>query len=86
MTAKSVETEIETLNIYRQQMANDIHDLKSDVKEIKEFLMGEEPKIVTKKEFDQFKASQTFNKVVVSTVTAVITAMVTYLVLKELGK
>lgn len=83
---KSVETEIENLNIYRQQMAQDIHDLKRDVKEIKDFLMGEEPKVVTKKEFDAYKSSQSFGKFVVAIFTAVVTAFVTFEVMRLLTK
>ena len=85
MTAKSVETEIENLNIYRQQMAQDIHDLKSDVKEIKDFLMGEEPKVVTKKEFESYKSSQSINRIVIAIFTSVITALVTYEVIRQIN-
>lgn len=80
---KSVETEIETLNIYRQQMANDIHDLKSDVKEIKVFLMGsetEEPKIVTRREFDSYKQAQVWQKALIGVSFTFIGALISYFV------
>lgn len=86
MTAKSVETEIENLKLYREQMANDIHDLKSDVKEIKNFLMGEEPKIVTKHEFEAYKNSQSLGKVVIAIFTSVVTAFVTFEVIRLINK
>lgn len=86
MAAKSVETEIENLNIYRMQMAQDIHDLKTDVKEIKDFLMGEEPKIVTKKEFEVYKASQSMGKVIIAIFTSVVTAFVTFEVISLINK
>jgi hypothetical protein len=81
---KSTETEIELLKAYREQMAQDIHDLKTDVKEIKDFLMGDEPKIVTKKEFELYKASQGFGKILVAIATSVITALITFEVLRQL--
>jgi len=81
---KSTETEIELLKAYREQMAQDIHDLKTDVKEIKDFLMGDEPKIVTKNEFERYKATQTFGKVVFGIFVSVITALVTYEILRQL--
>lgn len=86
MVAKSVQTEIENLNIYREQMAQDIHDLKSDVKEIKDFLMGEDPKVVTKKEFEIYKASQSMGKIIVAVFTSVVTAFVTFEVISLLNK
>lgn len=86
MTAKSVQTEIENLNIYRMQMAQDIHDLKNDVKEIKNFLMGEEPKIVTKHEFEAYKSSQSLGRVITAIFTAVVTAFVTFEIMRILTK
>ena len=84
---KSTETEIELLKAYREQMAQDIHDLKSDVKDIKDFLMGSddgEPKVVLRKEFERYKATQTFGKVVFGIFVSVITAFVTYEVLRQI--
>jgi hypothetical protein len=83
---KSLNTEIELLKTYREQMANDIHDLKTDVKEIKDFLMGEEPKIVTRKEFDLYKNTQNYSKIVIGVITSVLTAFITFEVLRQFGK
>lgn len=80
MTDKSLETEVSNLKIYRQQMANDIHDLKSDVKEIKDFLMGEDPKIVTRKEFEAYKQAQVWQKALISVSFTFIGAVIAYFV------
>ena len=83
MTDKSLETEVSNLKIYRQQMANDIHDLKSDVKEIKVFLMGsetEEPKIVTRREFDAYKQAQVWQKALIGVSFTFIGALITYFI------
>ena len=83
MTDKSLETEVSNLKIYRQQMAQDIHDLKSDVKEIKVFLMGsetEEPKIVTRREFDSYKQAQVWQKALISVSFTFIGALIAYFV------
>jgi hypothetical protein len=81
---KSTETEIELLKAYREQMSQDIHDLKSDVKQIKDFLMGDEPKVVTAHEFEKYKATQAFGKVVFGVFVSVITAFITYEILRQL--
>lgn len=80
MTDKSLETEVSNLKIYRQQMAQDIHDLKSDVKEIKDFLMGEDPKIVTRKEFEAYKQAQVWQKALISVSFTFIGAVIAYFV------
>ena len=64
-------------------MANDIHDLKSDVKEIKVFLMGsetEEPKIVTRREFDAYKQAQVWQKALIGVSFTFIGALITYFI------
>lgn len=66
-------------------MAQDIHDLKKDVKEIKDFLMGEEPKVVTKKEFESFKGTQNIQKIAIAVVTAVITSLITFEILRQIN-
>lgn len=86
MTDKSLETEVSNLKIYRQQMATDIHDLKADVKEIKDFLMGEEPKIITRKEFESHRQAEAYAKFVIAVVTAVFTSLVTWIIINELKK
>lgn len=73
---KTIETEIENLKIYREQMANDIHELKTDMKDVKEFLMGEDPKIVTRKEFEAYKAGAIWARWIIGVITAVITAFI----------
>ncbi len=83
MTAKSVETEIENLKIYRENMTNDIHELKENVKDIKVFLMGsetEEPKIVTRREFDAYKQAQVWQKALIGTSFTFIGALIAYFV------
>lgn len=80
---KTLETEVSNLKIYRQQMAQDIHDLKSDVKEIKVFLMGsetEEPKIVTRREFDAYKQAQVWQKTLIGVSFTFIGALIAYFV------
>lgn len=76
MTKESLDTEVAILKSQREQMASDINELKNDVKEIKQFLMGENPKVVTKKEFDAYKASAGLTKWIIGIVTAVITSFV----------
>lgn len=76
MTKESLDTEVAILKSQREQMASDINELKHDVKQIKEFLMGENPKIVTKKEFDVYKANAGVTKWIIGIVTAVITSFV----------
>lgn len=84
MTAS--ETKIAVIQKEQELMALDINELKSDVKEIKGFLMGEDPKVVTKKEFEVYKASQNFGKLIIGVVTSVITALITFEVLRQIGK
>ena len=60
----------------QQQMASDINELKSDVKQIKDFLMGEDPKVVTRKEFEAYKPANNVVKWVIGVVTAVITTFI----------
>lgn len=76
----TLETEVSNLKIYRQQMAQDIHDLKQDVKEIKDFLMGEDPKIVTRKEFEAYKQAQVWQKALISVSFTFIGAVIAYFV------
>jgi len=76
MTKESLDTEVAILKSQREQMASDINELKHDVKEIKNFLMGENPQVVTKKEFDAYKASAGLTKWIIGIVTAVITSFV----------
>lgn len=83
MTAKSVETEIESLKLYRTQMANDIQELKENVNEIKVFLMGsesQEPKIVTRREFDSYKQAQIWQKALIGVSFTFIGALITYFI------
>lgn len=49
--------------------------MKSDIKEIKTLLSGN---FVTVEQFEAYKKSQTFVKVVISCITAVITALLTF--------
>ena len=89
MTAKAIETEVELLKQGAVLVASDINELKNDVKAIRTFLMGsesEEPKIVTRKEFEDYKTTQNYTKVVVSVVTAVFTSMITWIRFKVLNK
>lgn len=85
MTVKDINTEIALLKQERAQMAKDITDLKEDVRQIKDFLMGEDPKVVTKKEFEAYRTSNTLSRWIVGIVTSVLTAFITYEVLRQLG-
>ena len=89
MTSKplSDETEIELLKKGQVDMATDIFELKNDVKDIKEFLMGQNPQIVTSREFELYKltvdrrlARNNGMKWLIGIVTAVITATITLLI------
>lgn len=82
MTLKSTETEIELLKQESKQMAETLDEIKSDIKEIKGFMQAIDQNYVSRKEFELFKKSQNLQKILVGMVTAVITAFVTFEVMR----
>ncbi len=83
MTAKSIETEVSDLKIYRENMAKDIDELKGDVKAIRVFLMGsetEDAKVITRNEFEAYKNSQVWQKALISVSFTFIGALIAYFV------
>ena len=81
---QTTETKLAVMEKEQQQMASDINELKSDVKQIKDFLMGEDTKVVTQKEFQAYKTANNFVKWVIGVVTAVITTFVVLEITKVL--
>jgi predicted nucleic acid-binding Zn-ribbon protein len=71
----AVETEVAVLKTQTKTLHEDLDEMKSDIKEIKTLLSGN---FVTVEQFEAYKKSQTFVKVVISCITAVITALLTF--------
>ncbi len=80
----TTQTEIALIKKDNEQMATDIQALTADVKAIKNFLMGEDPKVVTRREFDEFKKSNRTSKWVSNIATSVVTAIVTAAIINAL--
>lgn len=70
---KDIETEVAVLKEQTKTLHSDLSEMKGDIKEIKELLSS---KFVTKEEFNNFKKSQTFQKMIIGVVTAIITAII----------
>lgn len=86
MTAKSTETEIEVLKLQTKVFDKDLSEVKETLnsmdgklEEIRSLLSEQ---YVTKKEFDAFKRAQNLQKWLVGVITAVITALITFEVLR----
>lgn len=79
---KSTETEIELLKEGQRQVNESLDEIKSDVKEIKGFMTAINESYVTRKEFEAFKSSQFIQKLLVGIATAVITAIITFEVMR----
>lgn len=86
MAAKSTETEIEVLKLQTQVFDKDLNEVKttlnsmdSKLEEIRSLLSEQ---YVTKKEFEGYKKTQNIQKILVGVITAVITALVTFEVMR----
>lgn len=79
---KSTETQIALLEERYKEMNSTLDEIKVDVKEIKGFMTAINESYVTRKEFESFKSSQFIQKLLVGIVTAVMTAIIMYEVMK----
>ena len=69
-----IETQVAVLKEQTNTLHSDLNEMKTDIKEIKELLSS---KFVTKEEFNNFKKSQTFQKMIIAVVTTIFTAIIT---------
>jgi len=75
MANQPIETQVAVLKEQTSTLHNDLSEMKGDIKEIKELLINN---FVTKVEFNAYKRAQNVQKVYLSTITAIITAILTY--------
>lgn len=76
---QSTEAEIAVLKTQTSTLHDDLTEMKGDIKEIKALLSD---KFVTKDEFEQYKRTQNIVRWTIGVVTAVITSVFTFEVIK----
>lgn len=75
----AVETEVAVLKTQTATLHSDLDEMKQDIKEIKTLLSGN---FVTVEQFEAYKKSQTFVKLVIGVVASVITFLLTFEITK----
>ncbi len=75
----AVETEVAVLKTQTATLHSDLNEMKTDIKEIKALLSGN---FVTVEQFEAYKKSQTFVKLVIGVVASVITFLLTFEITK----